>query len=200
MTRTWVPLEDMTASAATLNQQHIVAQLGEGSIVLRALLEPCDGAGWRHHPAVRMWRGYEPAFVRYLVLHSAEARRRGYYTVNFDRRFTTAGGAADFFDTNFAVVSAHMPPNLVPASIVMPWWWGGEIHARDRAALVARFPEHYGPIWPDVEPLDEPWWPVPYVEGDHECRSDPARPTRSGTATAPTAGCAPSSTPTPARP
>ncbi|NIR59253.1 MAG: cytoplasmic protein, partial [Gammaproteobacteria bacterium] len=31
--------------------------------VLRGLTFP--GYGWRHHPAVKMWAGYEEALVRY---------------------------------------------------------------------------------------------------------------------------------------
>lgn len=31
--------------------------------MLRPLVGP--GYGWRHHPAVKMWRGWEEALVRY---------------------------------------------------------------------------------------------------------------------------------------
>lgn len=153
MTRTWCPEREARLGASRLNRQHLVAQLGEGSIVLRALLEPCDGAGWRHHPAVRMWRGYERAFLAYLWAHLVEAESRGFFVDNFRWRFIQGYAAVGL---------------LTPA--VMPWWWGGRIHERERAVLVARFPGHYVKFWPDVSPLNGYWTPVPYVEGDHECR------------------------------
>jgi len=37
-----------------------------------------DPKGWSNHPVVKMWRGYETAFVSYTVATYVEWRRRGY--------------------------------------------------------------------------------------------------------------------------
>ena len=45
--------------------------------ILRALTVP--GYGWRHHPAVKMWAGYEEALVRYgleIAVTGADRPRR----------------------------------------------------------------------------------------------------------------------------
>lgn len=147
MTRTWVPEQDLRRCAEVLERRHLTAQISEGLIVLRALMEPDDGAGWRRHPCVRMWRGYERFYCAYGVEMCREFRRR------------------------FGTVDHCLPQYvaawqwLCPQDMTPPWWWGRHaVHAADRATLVARFPEHYGPIWPDVEPRDQAAWPVPYVE------------------------------------
>ncbi|MQS10481.1 MSMEG_6728 family protein, partial [Streptomyces alkaliphilus] len=61
--QTFLPVPDFAASAALLDQRRLGKQRVETIQVLRALTVP--GYGWRRHPAVRMWRGYEEALVRY---------------------------------------------------------------------------------------------------------------------------------------
>jgi hypothetical protein len=142
LTRAWVPEVELSQIGPRLQRMHLVAQLGEGLIILKALLEPDDGAGWRRHPCVRMFRGYERFFAAYGIEICREHRRRGYE----DRCLPQ-------------YVAAWRD---LPGPAREPWWWGRHVvHAQDRATLVARKPEWYGPVWPDVEPLDHVDWPVP---------------------------------------
>lgn len=61
--QTFLPYADFTATADVLDPRRLGKQRVETIQVLRALTVP--GYGWRHHPAARMWTGYEEALVRY---------------------------------------------------------------------------------------------------------------------------------------
>src|SRR3954447_9214991 len=91
--QTFLPYSDFAASAAVLDQRRLGKQRVEALQVLRGLT--VAGYGWRRHPAVRMWAGYEEALVRYGLEMC---------------RVWTAGGRADTcaatMSTDFA---AHRP-------------------------------------------------------------------------------------------
>ncbi|WP_413470952.1 MSMEG_6728 family protein [Streptomyces peucetius] len=61
--QTFLPYPDFRSSALVLDRRRLGKQRVEALQVLRGLVVP--GYGWRHHPAVRMWAGYEEALVRY---------------------------------------------------------------------------------------------------------------------------------------
>ena len=61
--QTFLPYPDFAETAKVLDQRRLGKQRVEALQVLRGLTVP--GYGWRHHPAVRMWRGYEEALTRY---------------------------------------------------------------------------------------------------------------------------------------
>ncbi len=74
--QTFLPYEDFVASAAVLDDRRLGKQRVETYQILRALTWPAYG--WKNHPAVRMWRGFTPALVRYGldVCDAWEARGR----------------------------------------------------------------------------------------------------------------------------
>lgn len=61
--QTFLPYDDFEASAACLDIKRLGKQRVEAMQILRTL----DGqsAGWRHHPAVLMWTGYQQALAAY---------------------------------------------------------------------------------------------------------------------------------------
>ncbi|WP_329403042.1 MSMEG_6728 family protein [Streptomyces virginiae] len=61
--RTFLPFPSFDASVDVLDVRRLGKQRVEAVQVLRGLVVP--GYGWRRHPAVRMWAGYEEALVRY---------------------------------------------------------------------------------------------------------------------------------------
>jgi IS30 family transposase len=60
--QTFLPYPDFRASALVLDCRRLGKQRVEALQVLRGLVVP--GYGWRRHPAVLMWAGYEEALVR----------------------------------------------------------------------------------------------------------------------------------------
>lgn len=76
MMQTFLPYADFSGSAAALDPRRLGKQRVEAIQVLRGLTVP--GYGWRHHPAVRMWAGYEEALVRYgLDVRRVDRRGQG---------------------------------------------------------------------------------------------------------------------------
>jgi hypothetical protein len=82
--QTFMPSENYAESARVLDNKRLHKQALEGWQILMNLLEvdpdgnPRSAKGWRNHPAVKMWRGYEYALHEYVQVMVAEWKRRGY--------------------------------------------------------------------------------------------------------------------------
>ncbi|GAA3738176.1 MSMEG_6728 family protein [Streptomyces tremellae] len=148
--QTFLPWPGFARSAAVLDPRRLGKQRVEALQVLRGLTVP--GYGWRHHPAVRMWAGYEEALVRY-----------GWEMC----RAWSAGGRADTCAATLgADYAAHRPgarvraeQELAGAGELPPWFGDEAFHLSHRSALVTKDPEYYGPVFPGV-PAGLPYvWP-----------------------------------------
>ena len=131
--QTFLPYADFDETARCLDWRRLGNQRLEALIILRTLRRRTSG-GWRHHPAVKMWRGYENALAAYLNVMCAEWVRRGYRN-NIRRR-------------------------RVKVPVERPPWLGDErLHAGHRSNLLRKDPAHYGRFgW--REPPDLPYfWP-----------------------------------------
>ena len=63
--QTFLPYPDFAASAMALDRRRLGKQRVEALQILRALTR--ERYGWKHHPAVRMWAGYEEALACYAM-------------------------------------------------------------------------------------------------------------------------------------
>src|SRR5512141_1971536 len=61
--QTFLPYADFAESAKALDPKRLGKQRVETIQIVRALTR--ETYGWRNHPAVLMWRGYEEALGRY---------------------------------------------------------------------------------------------------------------------------------------
>jgi hypothetical protein len=133
--QTFLPLPDFAASARVLDWRRLGKQRVEAWMLHDLLTNPeTRWRGWRHHPVVGMWRGYEDALARYFWTMVGEWRRRGYRSV----------------------ITLPEPSGR----ILLPSWLGDErLHASHRSNLLRKAPEWYGQFgW--TEPPDMPyWWP-----------------------------------------
>lgn len=133
--QTFLPYPDFVKSAATLDSRRLGKQRVEALQILRVLRG--ESLGWRNHPAVLMWHGYEDALGLYLNAMITEWERRGY--ANTMGRYPMPEGE----------------------EIEMPAWLGDvALHASHRSNLLRKNPAYYGPFgW--SEPPDLPYyWPV----------------------------------------
>ena len=55
--QTFLPYADFNKSAEVLDNRRLNKQILEGYQILKVLGNPDPRAGWRNHPAVKMWRG-----------------------------------------------------------------------------------------------------------------------------------------------
>jgi hypothetical protein len=136
--QTFLPYADFEQSAAVLDDVRLGKQRVEAYQIVRSLLEITRG--WRHHPAVRMWRGYPDALIDYGVAMCVEWTRRGRPDTVHDKLLAHRGSGA-----------AGLPP----------WVGDQRVHASHRSNLLRKDPDWYGRFgW--SEPADLPYvWPVP---------------------------------------
>ena len=78
--QTFLPFKDFDESAQALDNKRLNKQVLEGYQILKVLSNPDPRAGWRNHPAVKMWRGFEHGLLDYVMAMVAEADKRGIKT------------------------------------------------------------------------------------------------------------------------
>jgi hypothetical protein len=156
--QTFLPYPDFARSAAALDDRRLGKQRSEVLQVLRAMRRP--GYGWRHHPAVRMWRGYEPALASYGAAVCGEWTRRGHPDTCLPQILEEAG--------------CPEPPaqgRLQAEGRLPPWLGDPGFHRSHQAALLRKDPERYRDLFPGV-PAELPYvWPgEARADGQHRRR------------------------------
>lgn len=147
--QTFLPYADFERSARALDPRRLGKQRVETIQVVRGLT--VEGYGWRHHPAVRMWRGHLEALARY-GLTCAEV------WVGLGHADTTAATIAA--EVAAAGVTTVRSQADLAAAGALPGWLGDEdFHRSHRSSLVRKAPDFYRPLFGDV-PDDLPYvWP-----------------------------------------
>ena len=152
--QTFLPYADFDRSAAALDSRRLGKQRVETLQVMqvllglrwdndRATIQAYEPKGWRTHPVVLMWRGYEAALGDY------------------QRAVCTAWRGLGFRDTCETKTTGLLAESGRPLAVVLPPWLGDPaLHASHRSNLVRKDPDVYGPLFPGVD-ADLPYlWPV----------------------------------------
>ena len=149
--QTFLPYPDFERSARTLDARRLGKQRVECLQVVRGLTVP--GYGWRHHPAVLMWREHLEALGRYSLTCCevwTETGRADTCAATLGRDLRTAG-----------VSRVRTQAELATAGSLPRWLGDQDFHRSHQSSLLRKDPEHYGPMFPGV-PDDLPYvWPVP---------------------------------------
>ncbi|MFJ8856967.1 MSMEG_6728 family protein [Streptomyces sp. NPDC102451] len=154
--QTFLPYADFSRSALALDPRRLGKQRVETIQVLRGLTVP--GYGWRHHPAVHMWAGYEEALVRYGLDMCAAWTAEG-------RADTCAATLREDLAGALGRTTVRPAAELAAAAELPPWLGDEAFHESHRSALVRKDPAYYGPLFPGV-PADLPYvWPASDREG-----------------------------------
>ena len=129
--QTFLPYRSMSESVRCLDYRRLGKQRVEAFQILNALAG--KSKGWPHHPAPKMWRGYETARAVYKDLCIEEWVRRGYKNT--------------------------MKKEGSYGAIRLPGWLGREdIHASHRSNLLKKDPEFYGKFgWTEPDDLAYVW-------------------------------------------
>jgi hypothetical protein len=133
--QTFLPYPDFRKSAACLDNRRLGKQRVEALQILNILAG--KSRGWRNHPAVLMWRGYEKALRQYLRAVILEWKRRG-------------------FKNSIRVPRAV---ELLPEDIPR-WIRGRKFHSSHRSNLLRKDPQHYSQFSWKVDPDMPRYWPV----------------------------------------
>ncbi|NIJ11715.1 hypothetical protein FHU38_002059 [Saccharomonospora amisosensis] len=165
--QTFLPYPDFAASAAVLDVRRLGKQRVEALQVLRALTVP--GHGWRHHPAVRMWAGYEEALTRYGLTMCARWTESG-------RADTCATKLVADLARTRGRAKVRQQRELAEAGELPPWLGDPRFHRSHRSALLRKDPDFYGGLFGDVPP-DLPYvWPRSDRTGSVRVAPDRERP------------------------
>ena len=155
--QTFLPDPDFATTARLLDGRRLGKQRVETLQVLRALTR--DSYGWKSHPVVRMWAGYEEALVAYGLAVCKEWTDRGF-------KDTVASTISAEVREAVGLEAVRSQRQLARAKALPRWLADEEFHRSHRSSLVRKDPDFYRPLFPDV-PDDLPYvWPV---------RSEPAR-------------------------
>lgn len=80
--QTFLPSANAVTSARWLDSKRLNKQILECYQILNVLSGKSPTGGWRNHPAVLMWKGYERGLWEYVQAMIREARQRGIRTEN----------------------------------------------------------------------------------------------------------------------
>ena len=132
--QTFLPYPDFQKTVKVLDYRRLGKQRVEAYQILRTLRGE-GKTGWKHHPAVLMWKGYEKSLAAYMNACIEEWIDRGYRNT---------------MRTEFVGFPAPMPP-----------WFGAEtLHASHRSNLLRKDPVYYGAFgWAEGPHLPY-YWPV----------------------------------------
>jgi hypothetical protein len=158
--QTFLPFDDFLGTARVLDKRRLGKQRVETIQVLRALT--VAGYGWRHHPAAKMWAGYEEALARYGLDICAVWCDLG----NAD---TCAGTLVADLTRGTGLPAPRAQADLAAAGELPPWLGDPAFHRSHQSALLRKDPAHYRSSFTGV-PDDLPYvWPV----SDRPRRMDP---------------------------
>lgn len=146
--QTFLPYADFKQSALVLDRQRLGKQRVEALQILRTLYGISDG--WTNHPAVKMWKGYEPVLALYALEICAEWSHRGY----IDSCWKQINALVSWRD---AVDGVSKNGQWILCS--PPAWLGDPaFHASHRSNLLRKDPDHYGQFgWTELPTLPYVW-------------------------------------------
>lgn len=137
--QTFLPYPSFVKSAKVLDRQRLGKQRVEVLQILKCLAG--ETTGWKNHPAVKMWQGYEVPLTMYGLAICNEWVRRGY---------------KDTCAQKIVAIGSKIGHD----KIAMPPWMGSEIHETHQSNLLRKLPEHYQSFFPNVSDDMEYYWPV----------------------------------------
>lgn len=143
--QTFLMWRNYTFSMLNLDPRRLFKQRLEAEGILRTLTG--RSVSWRNHPAVRMWRGYNPALTGYIWCISQAARERGldYAAVTEARMRQIAAEAGVEGDAPFQVaefMAGALPGFTDPCPITLPPWWADErFYLSHRSSLLRKAKE-----------------------------------------------------------
>jgi hypothetical protein len=134
--QTFLPYDDFRRSLRCLDDKRLGKQRVEAWQILVALANP--DYGWQHHPAVRMWRGFDLALSCYYNIAVFEWKQRGFHN------------SMSYVNDSFS----YYP------DVPLPSWLGRRsFHYAHRSNLVRKYPKHYRQFFPKVADSLPYVWP-----------------------------------------
>ena len=135
--QTFLPYPDYIRSVQSLDYRRLGKQRVEAMQIINILDGKQTSAGWKNHPACKMWVGYTNSLKYYCNCCIDEWIKRGFK--NTMQRYDIVTNYPD------------------------PWWLGNEgLHRAMRSGLIEKDETFYLPKFPDDKGYNNSkyWWPV----------------------------------------
>jgi len=131
--QTFLPYPNLKKSLKTLDSRRLGKQRVEAFQILNVLLNRNNKEGWKNHPAVKMWAGYENALKLYFNKSVKLWVSKGYKN--------------------------NMKFEIIDGKIILPKWFGNkEFHASHRSNLLRKDKNFYGKFnWKEKDNLEYVW-------------------------------------------
>lgn len=154
---TFLPYSEFNKCAEVLDKKRCWKQVVEASQIIDCL----EGkkVGWKNHPAVKMWIGYENLLKHYYNVfldHSLKVHK-----INTQMWYKTCRYS---YGIKTESISYFVDRSVSSWECNRPFWLGQEpFHRAMRARLIEKNPEFYGPKFLDKDKGyndSKYWWPV----------------------------------------
>lgn len=167
---TFLPYPDFRKSAQTLDKRRCFAQVREAKQILNVL--EGKSKGYKNHPAVLMWKGFEKELKHYYNIFLNECLEIHKIKTNYwyEDCYYSYGVRTEAVIVNNNHDVIHEPLNYFVDNEIPSWernkpfWLGQEpFHRAMRARLIEKDPEFYGPKFLDQDRGyngGKYWWPV----------------------------------------
>ncbi|MBU0894289.1 MAG: hypothetical protein KKF48_02065 [Nanoarchaeota archaeon] len=133
--QTFLPYPNLKKSLKSLDRQRLGKQRVESYQILNILLNKTKTRGWRNHPAVKIWKGYENALKLYFNKSVKLWISKGYKNT--------------------------MKLEIIKGKIIIPKWLGNKkFHSSHRSNLLRKNKEYYSKFkWKEKSDLPY-FWPL----------------------------------------
>jgi hypothetical protein len=136
---TFLPYKDFVKSAQCLDYKRLGKQRVEAWQIYLALTK--RNYGWKNHPIVKMWKGYENSLLYYGIVITLEWCKRGYK------------------DTMALKFCKKLRLRSIKGSPIIPKWLGNKkFHASMRSNLLRKDKKYYSKFhWKEKNNLPYYW-------------------------------------------
>lgn len=146
--QTFLVSPSFSETAKVLDNKRLGNQRLEAWIILRTNLGITNG--WRNHPAVKQWKGYEWALVEYAQAMCEEWTNRGFKDSMYVK-----------FNN---LLNEYRNKGLKDNFFVYPKWiTNNDLILSHRSNLIRKLPEHYKKFWTGIPDNIPYWWPTKYL-------------------------------------
>ena len=142
--QTFLPYTDFKKSAQCLDYRRLGKQRVEAWQIYKALTEL--NYGWKNHPIVKMWKGFEPALLVYGCEMCNEWIIRGFKDNMLDRFI------------NELIEGYRVPPDKLDSLPKPPFVGNKKFHASHRSNLLRKDKKYYSQFgWKEPDNLPYKW-------------------------------------------
>jgi len=161
--QTFLPYTNFVKSAQVLDKKRLFKQAVENIHIIGTLLglPKRDGSprvGYKNHPVIRMWRGYEQCLIFYHKAILDECIARGINTTIPIPKIDYQAG----FITYYQYLKDELIFDILclnPIGVINPLWLGLPIfHMSHQSNLIRKDPVYYRPIFGHEISSDFPYW------------------------------------------